>query len=553
MERTINILCKNNGETIEMPLGSTVFEAYEALDVKMEHGAACAEVNNTVRSLNYVLFSNCDVKFLDITSPSGMRTYTRSLFFILCKAAGDLFPGVSVRIDTPVSNGYYCRIIKNEEITEKEVAELEKRMREIVSADIPFRKIRAHTADVAKRFREAGMESKAKLIESTGSLYSCYYMLGDTLDYYYGALLRSTGSVWLFGIEKYHDGVLLRLPDASNPSQLKAKTKQEKMFGVFNENHQWQGIMGLNTIGDLNEMLSKGLENLAINVSEALQEKKISNIAEQIAKHKEVKVVLISGPSSSGKTTFSKRLSVQLAACGLKPYPISMDDYFVDREKTPKGPDGEYDFESVYALNIPLLSHDLENLIAGNEVELPRYNFHTGKSEKSGVHLKVDNNMILVIEGIHALNPELTKQINEKNKFRVYVSALTSILLDDHNYIPTTDNRLLRRIVRDYKYRGYSAQETIRRWSSVRAGEEKWIFPYQENADVMFNSALLFELAALKNQALPLLQQVGENEEEHSEAHRLAKFLSYIKPIPIEGLPPTSLLREFLGGSTFHY
>ena len=553
MERTINILCKNNGETIEMPLGSTVFEAYEALDVKMEHGAACAEVNNTVRSLNYVLFSNCDVKFLDITSPSGMRTYTRSLFFILCKAVGDLFPGVSVRIDTPVSNGYYCRIIKNEEITEKEVAELEKRMREIVSADIPFRKIKAHTADVAKRFREAGMESKAKLIESTGSLYSCYYMLGDTLDYYYGALLRSTGSVWLFGIEKYHDGVLLRLPDASNPSQLKAKTKQEKMFGVFNENHQWQGIMGLNTIGDLNEMLSKGLENLAINVSEALQEKKISSIAEQIAKHKEVKVVLISGPSSSGKTTFSKRLSVQLAACGLKPYPISMDDYFVDREKTPKGPDGEYDFESVYALNIPLLSHDLENLIAGNEVELPRYNFHTGKSEKSGVHLKVDNNMILVIEGIHALNPELTKQINEKNKFRVYVSALTSILLDDHNYIPTTDNRLLRRIVRDYKYRGYSAQETIRRWPSVRAGEEKWIFPYQENADVMFNSALLFELAALKNQALPLLQQVGENEEEHSEAHRLAKFLSYIKPIPIEGLPPTSLLREFLGGSTFHY
>ena len=408
MERTINILCKNNGETIEMPLGSTVFEAYEALGVKMEHEAACAEVNNTVRSLNYVLISNCDVKFLDITSPSGMRTYTRSLFFILCKAAGDLFPGVSVRIDTPVSNGYYCRIIKNEEITEKEVAELEKRMREIVSADIPFRKIKAHTADVAKRFREAGMESKAKLIESTGSLYSCYYMLGDTLDYYYGALLRSTGSVWLFGIEKYHDGVLLRLPDASNPSQLKAKTKQEKMFGVFNENHQWQGIMGLNTIGDLNEMLSKGLENLAINVSEALQEKKISNIAEQIAKHKEVKVVLISGPSSSGKTTFSKRLSVQLAACGLKPYPISMDDYFVDREKTPKGPDGEYDFESVYALNIPLLSHDLENLIAGNEVELPRYNFHTGKSEKSGVHLKVDNTMFLVIEGIHAINPELT-------------------------------------------------------------------------------------------------------------------------------------------------
>ena len=553
MERTISILCKNNGGTIEMPLVSTVYEAYEALGVEMPHGPACAEVNNTVRNLNYVLFSNSDVKFLDISSPSGMRTYTRSLFFVLCKAASDLFPGASVRIDTPVSNGYYCRIIKNGEITDEEVEALGKRMKEIVAADMPFRKIKAHTADVAKRFREAGMESKAKLIESDGSLYSCYYLLGDTLDYYYGALLRSTAGIWLFGMEKYHDGVLLRLPDASNPSQLKPKTKQEKMFGVFHENHEWQRIMGLNTIGDLNEMLSKGLENLAINVSEALQEKKISGIAEQIASRKDIKVVLISGPSSSGKTTFSKRLSVQLAACGLKPYPISMDDYFVDREKTPKGPDGEYDFESVYALNIPLLSHDLENLIAGNEVELPRYNFHTGKSEKSGVKLKTDSNMILVIEGIHALNPELTKQIAEKNKFRIYVSALTSILLDDHNYIPTTDNRLLRRIVRDYKYRGYSAQETIRRWPSVRAGEEKWIFPYQENADVMFNSALLFELAALKPQALPLLRQVGECEEEHSEAHRLAKFLSYIKPIPIEGLPPTSLLREFVGGSTFHY
>lgn len=311
--------------------------------------------------------------------------------------------------------------------------------------------------------------------------------------------------------------------------------------------------MGLNTIGDLNELVSKGMENLMINVSEALQEKKISNIAEEIAERKNVKVVLISGPSSSGKTTFSKRLSVQLAACGLKPFPISMDDYFVDREKTPKDASGEYDFESVYALDIPMLSRDLNDLIAGKEVELPRYNFYTGKSERSGVNLRIDDNKILVIEGIHALNPELTKQIAEENKYRVYVSALTSILLDDHNYIPAPDNRLLRRIVRDYKYRGYSAQETIKRWPSVRAGERKWIFPYQETADAMFNSALLFELATLKPQALQLLMRVDERFEEHSEAVRLVKFLSYIRSIPKEGLPPTSLLREFIGGSTFTY
>ena len=553
MERTITILCKNNGESIDIPLGSTLTEAYEALGLDMPHGAACAEVNNTVENMNYVLFSNSDIKFLDITTPSGMRTYTRSLFFVLSKAVADSFPNVQVRIDTPVSNGYYCRLLQEGDITDDEVKALEKRMREIIEADIPFRRIKAHTDDVVKRFRAQGHESKAKLIENGGSLYSYYYMLEDTMDYFYGALLPSTGCIWLFGIEKYHDGVLLRLPDPTAPDKLCPLIKQEKMFGVFQENHEIQRIIGLNTIGDMNMLISQGHVNEMINVSEALQEKKIAHIADEIASRKDVRVVLISGPSSSGKTTFSKRLSVQLLASGLKPYPISMDNYFVDRDKTPRTPSGDYDFESLHALNTELLASQLNTLIAGGEVELPKYNFQTGKSEKSGVRLRTDGNTIIVMEGIHGLNPELTAQVPEKNKFRIYVSALTSIPLDDHHYIPTTDNRLLRRIVRDYKYRGYSARDTIARWPSVRAGEKKWIFPYQENADVMFNSALIFELAVLKPRVMPLLRDVDERYEEHSEAYRLMKFLSYIKSIPSEGLPPTSLLREFVGGSTFHY
>lgn len=553
MEKTIEILCLNNGQRVSLPIGCSLADVMEAAGVSLSMGAACALVNNRVEGLDYVLLSNSDVRFLDISSPAGMRTYTNSLFFVLCKAAAELFPDVRVRIDTPVSNGYYCRIIKPTEISSDEASALRARMQGIVDAGMPFRRIKAHTDEVAKRFREAGMESKAKLIESTGALYSYYYMLGDTLDYYYGALLQSTAQIRLFGLEKYHDGVLLRLPDPKNPGQLKPLVKQEKMFGVFQENHRLQGIMGLNTIGDFNEIAAAGHVNEIINVAEALQEKTISNIAEEIAARPGIKVVLISGPSSSGKTTFSKRLSVQLMACGIRPYPISMDDYFVDRDKTPLTPSGDYDFESVHALDIPMLSEQLNDLIAGREVELPRYNFHTGKSEKSGKRLRLDPHMILVMEGIHALNPELTAQVAEASKFRIYVSALTSILLDDHNYIPTTDNRLLRRIVRDYQYRGYSARDTISRWPSVRAGEEKWIFPYQENADVMFNSAMVYEIAALKPRVLPLLQQVDERYEEHSEAHRLEKFLSYVEPIGIDTLPPTSLMREFLGGSSFHY
>lgn len=553
MENTIKIFCKNNGKSVEVPIGSSVTDVYNAMGMQMPLGVTCARVNNKSESLHHILFANSDVEFLDITHPSGMRTYTRSLFFVLYKAVEDIFPNAALRIDTPVSNGYYCRLFIGRDITGNDVERLRMRMKEIVDSDIPFKRIVCRTDDAVERFRRLGQESKAKLLKSAGTLYTTYYMLGETIDYYYGSLLLSTGQLKLFGMEKYHDGVLLRIPDPQRPNELQPVTKQEKMFEVFREHHEWQHIVGLNSIGDLNEACQNGHTNDLVNVSEALQEKKISHIADIIASKPEVRVVLISGPSSSGKTTFSKRLSVQLMACGLKPYPVSLDDYFVDRDKTPKGPDGEYDFEHLHAVNIPLLSAHMNELIAGREVELPRFNFQTGKSEPSGKRLKIDDSTILVMEGIHALNPELTPQIPDTSKFRVYVSALTSILLDDHNYIPTTDNRLLRRIVRDYKYRGYSARETIRRWPSVRAGEAKWIFPYQENADVMFNSALLFELAALRSQALPVLEQVDERYEEYSEAYRLRKFLSYIHPISIEGLPPTSLLREFLGGSTFSY
>ena len=377
--------------------------------------------------------------------------------------------------------------------------------------------------------------------------------MDDYVDYYYGSLLTNTKDLYLFGVEKYYDGILLRIPSQKNPKQLDELIRQDKMFEIFKEHHRWQHILGISTVGDFNEAVKAGHTTDLINVSEALQEKKISQIADAIANRKGVKMVLIAGPSSSGKTTFCKRLSIQMLTNGIKPVQISLDDYFVDRDKTPKDENGELDYESIYALNIPLINEQFNALFNGEEIDLPKYNFQTGMSEKSGKRLHLDENNILVVEGIHALNPELTSQIPAEQKFKVYISALTTILLDDHNYIPTTDNRLLRRIIRDYKYRGVDAQDTIHRWPSVRNGENKWIFPYQENADVMFNTAMLFELAVIKQQAEPLLELVPENCEEHSEAYRLLKFLKYISPIPNKALPPTSLIREFLGGSSFRY
>lgn len=549
----IQIRCKNNKKTQNVTIGSTLSEIFRELNLKMEYGPLSVKVNNKVEGLHYRVYHNKDIEYLDITSSSGARAYTRTLFLVLCKAVHDLWPGSEVVIDIPVSNGYYCNLNIGRPITQFDAEAVKQRMQEIIDDAIPIRRYESTTEEVVDMFNELGMKSKVKLLKSVGRLYTTYYDLDGYKDYYYGTLLTNTRQLYLFGLEKYYDGLLLRIPSRDNPSQLGELVRQDKMFDIFKEHHRWQKILGISTVGDFNEAVQKGMSTDLINVSEALQEKKISQIADMISTRRGVKVVLISGPSSSGKTTFCKRLSIQLLTCGIKPVQISLDDYFVNREETPRDEHGEYDYESLYALNIPLLNSQLNALFAGEEVELPKYNFQTGRSEKSGRRLKMSDDNILVVEGIHALNPELTALIPEEQKFRVYASALTTILLDTHNYIPTTDNRLLRRIIRDNKYRGVSAMETIRRWPSVRAGENKWIFPYQENADVMFNTAMLFELAVIKSQAEPLLELVPENADEHAEAYRLLKFLKYIAPIQNRQLPPTSLLREFLGGSSFKY
>jgi len=553
MRQVLHIRCKNNKKTQEVPIGSTLSDIYEEINLQMPYGPVSAKVNNKVEGLHYRVYHNKDVEFLDLLTPSGIRTYTRSLFLVLCKAVHDLYTGSQVVIDIPVSNGYYCNLQLGHEITTEDVDRIRTRMQEIVDAKMPIQRYETTTEEAVKMFTELGDIQKAKLLKSSGSLYCVYYVLDDYKDYYYGSMLTNTSQLHLFGLEPYFDGVLLRIPSTQDPSKLGELIRQDKMFEVFKEHHRWQSILGIKTVGDFNEAVKNGLATDLINVSEALQEKKISQIADTIAARKEIKVVLIAGPSSSGKTTFCKRLSVQLLASGVKPVQISLDDYFVNRVETPKDENGELDYESIYALNIPLINEQFNALFRGEEVELPKYNFQTGMSEKSGKKLHLGENNILLVEGIHALNPALTEQIADDKKFKIYASALTTILLDDHNYIPTTDNRLLRRIVRDYKYRGCSAQETIHRWPSVRAGENKWIFPYQEQADVMFNTALLFELAVIKPQAEEVLEQVPENCEEYAEAYRLRKFLKYFAPLPFRNLPPTSLLREFLGGSSFKY
>ena len=553
MRQVLHIRCKNNKKTQEVPIGSTLSDIYKEINLQMPFGPVSAKVNNKVEGLHYRVYHNKDIEFLNLLSPSGIRTYTRSLFLVLCKAVHDLYPTSSVVIDIPVSNGYYCNLQLGHEITTEDVDRIRTRMQEIIDAKMPIQRYEITTEEAVKMFTELGDIQKAKLLKSSGSLYCVYYVLDDYKDYYYGSMLTNTAQLHLFGLEPYFDGVLLRIPSIQDPSKLGELIRQDKMFEVFKEHHRWQSILGIKTVGDFNEAVKNGLATDLINVSEALQEKKISQIADTIAGRKEIKVVLIAGPSSSGKTTFCKRLSVQLLASGVKPVQISLDDYFVNRVETPKDENGELDYESIYALNIPLINEQFNALFRGEEVELPKYNFQTGKSEKSGEKLHLGENNILLVEGIHALNPLLTEQIADDKKFKIYASALTTILLDDHNYIPTTDNRLLRRIVRDYKYRGCSAQDTIHRWPSVRAGENKWIFPYQEQADVMFNTALLFELAVIKPQAEEVLEQVPENCEEYAEAYRLRKFLKYFAPLPFRNLPPTSLLREFLGGSSFKY
>ncbi len=553
----LQICCKNNNIIKNIPIGSSLLDIYNDFNLEMPYGVVSAKVNNRTEGLNFRVYNNKDVEFMDVRESSGMRTYVRSLCFVLCKAVEEIFPDGRILLEHPISKGYFCNLKIGRPITLEDVSRIKQRMMEIIVEDIPYHRIECHTTEAVRLFSERNMMDKVKLLETSGSLYTYYYTLGDTIDYYYGSLLPSTGYLKVFDIVKYYDGVLLRIPNKNNPLVLEEVIKQEKMLEVFKEYLHWLDIMELSNVGDFNVACNEGFATDLINVSEALQEKKISHIADDIYNRGKngdrVKMVLISGPSSSGKTTFSKRLSIQLMTNGLHPFPISLDNYFVNREETPRDENGNYDYESLYALDLKFFNEQLQALLRGEEVELPRFNFSTGKREFKGDKLKIHENTILILEGIHALNPELTPQIPDANKYKVYVSALTTISLDDHNWIPTTDNRLLRRIIRDFNYRGYSAQETISRWPSVRAGEDKWIFPYQENADAMFNSALLFEFAVLRRYAEPILNAVPRNCPEYSEAYRLLKFIKYFVPVQDKEIPPTSLLREFLGGSSFRY
>lgn len=553
----IQIHCINNGKTIDFPTGSELQDIFPATGAELPYPVISARVNNVSKGLNYKVYSNKDVEFLDVRDPSGMRTYVRSLCFVLYKAVTELFPNGKLFIKHPVSNGYYCSLNIERPITVEDVNAIKAKMKEIITANIPFYRHESRTEDAIQIFREKGRNDKVKLLETSGSLYTDYYTLGDTVDSYYGNLVPSTGYLSLFDIVKYYDGLLLRIPNHKNPTKLYDIVKQEKMLDVFQEHIHRSRILDMETVGDLNNACQNGFATKIINVTEALQEKEIAHIAEQIYNRSQegcpVKLVLISGPSSSGKTTFSKRLSVQLVTNGIIPYPISLDNYFLPRKETPKDENGEYDYESIYALDLELFNKQMQAILRGEEVELPYYNFQTGLREYRGQKIQLRDNMVLVMEGNHGLNPELTPQIPEENKFKIYVSALTTISLDHHNWIPTTDNRLVRRIVRDFNYRGYSARQTIARWESVRAGEDKWIFPFQENADVMFNSALLFEFAAFRSHVEPILNMVPQNCREYAEAYRLLKFMKYFYAIRDNEIPHTSLMREFIGGSSFVY
>ena len=555
MSETITIYCKNNNTYKDVPIGSSLLDIYTALGAPLRYRPMNAQVNNKTESLNFRCWQPKDIEFIDYTQLSGLRTYVRSLCHIFSKAVYDIWPTATLNLEHPVSKGSYCVIHNGKNIDLETIERIKKRMWELIDADLPFLHKSVRTVDAAVLFRERGMNDKARLIETAGLPYTSYYELEGYINFFYGCLTPSTGYIQLFDLEPYMDGVLLRIPKQTDPMELQPVIKQDKMFEAYKEHLTLQRTVGLDNVGDLNLAIEKGRSQDIILVSEAMQEKQVAKIAEKIADgYKEgIRIVLISGPSSSGKTTFCKRLQVQLTTNLLHPVGISLDDYFLNREDTPKDEHGEYDFESLYALDLPYFNKDLKKLLSGEEIDLPTFNFETGQRVFKGKKLKLRENSILVIEGIHALNPELTEFIDDKYKYRVYVSVLTSISLDNHNWIPTTDNRLLRRIIRDYRFRGYSAEDTINRWPSVRRGEDKWIFPYQENADAMFNSAMLYELAALRKFAEPILAQVPESSKANAEAYRLLRFLRYFNYIPTEELPGTSLLREFLGGGSFKY
>ena len=554
MEKIITVYCKNTNSYHDFQAGSSLLEIYSKLQVKLSFQVVAALVNNKVESLNFLVFKPKDIFFIDLSSPSGMRVYVRTLSMVMAKAVNNLYPNAILHIEHPVSKGYYGNVTQEKKVIAVDLEAIKERMKDIIDDDLPVMREERQAPEVIEMFRQRGQQDKVRLLETMEIPYARYFRMGHFIDYYSSALLPSTGQLSIFDIEPYQDGFLLRVPNRDNPIKLEDFVDQPAMFNVFKEFIAWNALMGTRNIGDLNYACKKNLTYTMINVAEALHEKKVSQIADMIAQRKDTaRFVFIAGPSSSGKTTFCKRLGVQLAVAGIHPISISLDNYFVSRDQTPKDKNGDYDYESLAALDLDLFNDHLRRLLKGEEVEIPNYNFDDGKRYYKGDKIKLKPDNVLLMEGIHALNPELTNAIPSENKFKIYVSALTTIALDDHNWISTTDNRLIRRIVRDYRFRNYSARETISRWPSVRRGEDKWIFPYQENADVMFNSALIFELAVLKKHVEPILAEVPQNCDEYTEAHRLIKFMRYFTPIRDREIPPTSLLREFLGGSSFRY
>ena len=554
----MEIYCKNNGKTESFNPGITFTEIFSAMDINLRGCPMCVYANGIVKDMEAKVYEDCDVEFLDATTSTGARSCLLGLVFVLYKAISELYPGGRIKVSNAISKGFYCPVEIGRPLTDEDVTMISERMGSIIGRDIPFIKHTAHTSQVADILEKSGRKDNARLLRSIGTIYSSYYTLEDLPDWFFGVLPPHTGCLKVFGLESMAGGVLVRLPDKNNPDQLEPMVRQDKMFGIFKEHHDWMRILGFSTLGKLNGAIARGETNMIINVAEALQSQKIVHIADQIVARrnegKGLKLIMVSGPSSSGKTTFSKRLMVQLMAQGLTPKVLSLDDYFLDRDHTPLDENGEHDFESLYAIDLPFFNQQLKELLDGKAIRPPRFNFKKGGiREFTDPEMTLGDNDMLLIEGIHALNPDLMPDIPAERSFLIYVSALTSIRIDQHNYIPTTDNRLLRRIIRDHKYRSYSAVDTIGRWASVRAGEEKWIFPYQENADAMFNSAMIFEIAVIKDMVAPLLDEVPEDSPQYAKACQLKDFLKLFKTIPSQNLPPTSLVREFIGGSSFHY
>jgi len=555
MNSTISINCINSGTTRIVRKGTSLNELIKEFGVTMKNPILGALVNNVLQELTFEVFRPIAVQLIDITHPDGMRMYLRGLSFVLYKAVDELFPDSQLRISHSISKGVYCKVINlNRDITDEDVAAIKQRMKEIVDADLPFVYMEEETEEVIRKFEAHGLVDKISLLRHKGQNFSSYYKLGDHINAFYGCMVPSTGYLKVFDLHKYFNGMLLRLPQKDRPALVENLEYQNKLFEIFQEFSQWIKILEVPNISDLNHSCSNGKSEDLIKISEALHEKKIGHIADSIReKNDKVKIILISGPSSSGKTTFAKRLAIHLMVNGMKPLNLSLDNYFVDRDDTPLDENGKHDYEAIEALDIEYFNQNLIDLLNGEKVEIPKFSFETGKRFHNGEIMQMQHDNVLIIEGIHGLNPMLTASIKPESKFKIYVSALTSLNIDDHNRVSTTDNRLIRRIVRDYRYRKYSGRETISRWPSVRQGEEKHIFPFQEEADTMFNSALLYELAVLKPYAEPILLEVQANQPEYSEATRLLSFFSYIKPLKPRDIPPTSILREFLGGSSFSY